>query len=83
MLKGGYFGANFDDGEEVEPTKEVPEHEKRLLYGERLAEPILGKYPDEVLCPKIEAKAPLDNSFAYVIIFILISNTSLFFFLSN
>ncbi|XP_011296739.1 WD repeat-containing protein on Y chromosome [Fopius arisanus] len=70
IFEGGYVGAKIEDFEEMESMKEVPHHERHLLYGKRLEEPILGQSYKPEPRPKIDEKPKLDNTLTYVIILI-------------
>ncbi|XP_028982217.1 WD repeat-containing protein on Y chromosome [Diachasma alloeum] len=66
VFEGGYVGAKIEDFEEMESMKEVPDHERHLLYGQRLEEPILGQSYSPGPRPKVDEKPKLDNTLAYI-----------------
>lgn len=51
----------------MESLKEVPDHERHLLYGKRLEEPVLGQNRQSTSRPNVDEKPKLDNTLAYVI----------------
>ncbi|XP_063983185.1 WD repeat-containing protein on Y chromosome [Diachasmimorpha longicaudata] len=66
VFEGGYVGAKIEDFEEMESMKEVPDHERHLLYGDRLKEPILGQSYKPGPRFKIDEKPKLDNTLPYI-----------------
>lgn len=67
-MNGGQIEQKFEGKtEEAEMLKEVPEHERYMLYGTRLSSPKLGRYyklPER--SNAYGAQPVLDSSLAYV-----------------